>query len=339
MKLVVVVAKSACSACSTCRLPARTVSANIPRVLASASSSNCINGTASVTPATATATASTPVLDNWLFATSDSVAHLPAVAALDPGVVPRLGTVLGKMTKLVAVPALRLLGVARLVAVLGHMLDRVTIAASSRGDIGTVLGEMAGFVALAALDALSRTRLRTLLGVMALLVTVPALMRIEACLCAVASTMSSLLAIDTGNLGLMTWALRLLLFAVLANMAKFTAVPTERDTAVLHEASRSEAANILLWGLGPTLSHLCATRLGRKLDGKDEFTIRIANEVDNGHVCSDLLGLGNEMNTQAIIAKRLLDVWQTKLIYRGASIGPQTGPKRIKVFHNRSFDK
>lgn len=66
------------------------------------------------------------------------MAHLPTVGTLDPRVVPRLWAVLGKVAKLIAVAALRLVGVARLVALLGHVLSGVTIATSPRGDIGAL---------------------------------------------------------------------------------------------------------------------------------------------------------------------------------------------------------
>jgi hypothetical protein len=74
---------------------------------------------------------------------------------------------------------------------------------------------MASFVALAALDTLSRARLGALFGVVALLLAVLAGVRVDALLRTVASTVTDLLAVDAGDLGLVVLALGLLLLAVL----------------------------------------------------------------------------------------------------------------------------
>lgn len=81
---------------------------------------------------------------------------------------------------------------------------------------------MTSLIAFAALDAFGRTGFGTLLGVVAFLVAVSALMRVEACLCAVTSPMTNLLAIDTGNFGLVVLTLRLLLRTVLECMSAST---------------------------------------------------------------------------------------------------------------------
>jgi hypothetical protein len=163
----------------------------------------------------------------------DRVTHLAAVAALDLGPVLGLGAVLGEVTSLLAVAAEDVVGVARLVALLGNVVGRATVAAGTSSDVralvwavsrawrdsevvGThILGEMAGLVAFAALDTLSRARLGALLGVVALLLAVLAGVRVDALLRTVASTVTNLLAVDAGDLGLVVLALGLLLLAVL----------------------------------------------------------------------------------------------------------------------------
>jgi hypothetical protein len=164
----------------------------------------------------------------------DRVTHLAAVAALDLGPVLGLGAVLGEVTNLLAVAAEDVVGVARLVAFLGNVVGRAAVAAGTSSDVralsravnrawrdsegwlGThILGKMASLVALAALHTLSRARLGALLGVVALLLAVLAGVRVDALLRTVASTVTDLLAVDAGDLGLVVLALGLLLLAVL----------------------------------------------------------------------------------------------------------------------------
>jgi hypothetical protein len=83
-----------------------------------------------------------------------------------------------------------------------------------------------GLVALAALNTLSRAGLRTLLGGVTLLLAVPAGVGVDALLVTVAGTVTNLLAVDALDLGCSLLALSLLLLAVLANVAKLTAVTT-----------------------------------------------------------------------------------------------------------------
>lgn len=53
----------------------------------------------------------------------NGVTHLAAIAVLDLGVVPRLMALLGEMTLLLAVAACDGLGVAGLIALLGHVIS------------------------------------------------------------------------------------------------------------------------------------------------------------------------------------------------------------------------
>jgi hypothetical protein len=67
------------------------------------------------------------------------VTKLLAVLALDLGIVPRLGTLLGEMALLFAVAARDVCGVLGLVALLGHVILRATVVASALGDVGALM--------------------------------------------------------------------------------------------------------------------------------------------------------------------------------------------------------
>jgi hypothetical protein len=63
------------------------------------------------------------------------VTELLAVPALDLRVVSRLRAILRKVTCLFAITARKFIGVLRLIAVLGHVILRVAVAAGPFGDV------------------------------------------------------------------------------------------------------------------------------------------------------------------------------------------------------------
>jgi hypothetical protein len=64
--------------------------------------------------------------------------HLLTVVALDLGPVLRLRAIAGEMASLFAVTAKSSVRVLGLVAVLGHVLGRVAVAAGPGGNVGTL---------------------------------------------------------------------------------------------------------------------------------------------------------------------------------------------------------
>jgi putative effector of murein hydrolase LrgA (UPF0299 family) len=157
--------------------------------------------------------------------------ELLAVAALDLGVVPRLGAITREVTLLLAVAARSVVRVLGLIALLGDVVLRAAVVAGTLSDVGAllyvsdvlllqggstyILGEVASLVALAALDTLSRARLGALLGRVALLLAVPAGVGVDSLFRTVAGAMTSLVTVDAldGRLGRLM--LRSLLLAVL----------------------------------------------------------------------------------------------------------------------------
>lgn len=134
--------------------------------------------------------------------------------------------------------------------------------------------------------------------------------------------MSNLMTIDTSDFWLVALAFRLLLLAVLANMAKFTAVAAKRNTTVLDETSGAKAYHILFRRGGPAFCHLYATRFGKFLKREDIVAIGIADEINNSQVRSQLLRLSDEINALVILPESLFDIRQTELVHCGASVGP-----------------
>jgi hypothetical protein len=162
------------------------------------------------------------------------VTKLLAILALDLGVVPRLGALLGEMALLFTVAARDVGGVLGLVALLGHVILRATVVAGALGNVGAlmlvngrllmcnvantyVLGEMAGLVAFTALNAFSGARFRALLGVVTLLFAILASVRVKALLRAVASTVTVLFAVHALDGGLRGLVLDSLLGTALEN--------------------------------------------------------------------------------------------------------------------------
>lgn len=148
--------------------------AGIPRVLACTNSRSSVSCTADITPTTTTSV--TVVFGNRGLAALDSMSHVTTVAALDPGVVTRLGAIPREMTNQITVAALSLVGVFRLIAVLGNVLSRVAVTAGSRRNVRTILGEVTSLHAFTTLNTLGGTRLRAILGIVAILLAIPARM-------------------------------------------------------------------------------------------------------------------------------------------------------------------
>jgi hypothetical protein len=197
---------------------------------------------------------------------------------------------------------------------------------------------VASLVALAALDTLSRARLRALLGRVTFLLAVPAGVGIDALFRTVAGTMTGLVAVDALDGRLCRLMLGGLLLAVLhhtlvrspnpydrslylADVSKLAAVAAQRQTTVLDEAGRSKTLEVLLWVLGPALRHLGTTRLRGKLDRENILALGVADEVDDGHVGFNILLLGDQIDTQSILAQSRLDTSQSELLRRSTSIG------------------
>ena len=117
----------------------------------------------------------------------------------------------------------------------------------------------------------------------------------------------------------------------LADVSELTTVAAERNTAVLDVAARSKALDVLGWVLGPTLSHLRTTRLGGELDGEDVFAVRVADEVNDGHVGGDLLLLGDEKDAETVLTESLLDGRKAELIHGGTSVGTEADTEGVEV--------
>jgi hypothetical protein len=133
--------------------------------------------------------------------------------------------------------------------------------------------------------------------------------------------------------------IKVILNAYLANVSEFTAVAAERYTTVFDKAGRSETPKVLLWALGPALGHLGATRLCRQLEGEDELALGVANEVNDGHVGSNLLLLGNQVNTKVVLAESSLDCGEVELVVERTSVGAETDAEGIQIFGPRGVDE
>jgi hypothetical protein len=114
-------------------------------------------------------------------------------------------------------------------------------------------------------------------------------------------------------------------------VTELTAVAAERNTTILDVAGRSESLDVLGRALRPTLSHLDTTGLGRELDGQDVLAVRVANQVDDGHVGGDLLLLGNEEDTETILAESLFDGGKTELFPGSAGVGTEANTESVEV--------
>lgn len=122
-------------------------------------------------------------------------------------------------------------------------------------------------------------------------------------------------------------------------MAKLATVTAHRNATVLDEASRSETLKVLLRRLGPILSHLRTARLGSKLDRENVFTLRIADQVDNGLIWRDLLLERDQIDLDTIGAKSGLDIGQAELVDDSAGICLETNAKYIQIFQVSGIDE
>jgi hypothetical protein len=127
--------------------------------------------------------------------------------------------------------------------------------------------------------------------------------------------------------------------AYLAGVAELTAVVAERDTAVLHETSRRETLEVLFRALRPALSELGAARLRRQLNGQDKMALRVADQVDNGHVWRNVLLLGDQIHAEAIVSQSLLDGGQAEDVGGSTRVGTQTDAEDVEVLLVRSVDE
>jgi hypothetical protein len=90
--------------------------------------------------------------------------------------------------------------------------------------------------------------------------------------------------------------------ACLADVSRFTTVAADGNTRVMNKAGIEEALEVLLGALGPALRHLGTTRLAGQLNGEDIFALGVTDQVDNGHVGSNLLLLSDEEDAQVVRA-------------------------------------
>lgn len=122
-------------------------------------------------------------------------------------------------------------------------------------------------------------------------------------------------------------------------MAKFATVGAERDTAVLNEPGRGETLEVLLWRLWPALSKFGAARLSRQLNRQNEIPVGVTNQVDDRHVLSDLLLLGDEVDTKSVVAQSLFDQRKAELVGGRASVGSQTDAEGIEILRISCVDQ
>jgi hypothetical protein len=233
-----------------------------------------------------------------------SVAELVAVAALDLGHVARLRTLLGNVTLLVAVAAS---DDTLLLALLSTVAFLAAVAADVRLTVGTVTGEVAHLVAVLALDVVHVNRLRALLGHVTVLATVAAAAAaLLDWLLAVAGTVTDLITVDT----LLDLDLRLplLLLTLGCSVADFVAVPADSDKAIHGETSLTEAVDVLLRAAWPPNGEGGTSRLGRPLERNGVLLVRLALEVDEGPVNSNLLLLGDKVSVEFLTAEGLLKI-------------------------------
>lgn len=117
----------------------------------------------------------------------------------------------------------------------------------------------------------------------------------------------------------------------LANMTKFATVAAKGNTTILNKTSGGESLQVLSSVFRPSLGHLCATRLVRKLDGEHELALRVADHVNDRHVEGDLLLLGNQEYRKSIVTERSLDIGEAEVVHDGASIGLEAGAESVKI--------
>lgn len=122
-------------------------------------------------------------------------------------------------------------------------------------------------------------------------------------------------------------------------MTKFTAIATERNAAILNVAGGGKALEVLCFVLGPTLSKLGTTRLAGELNGENILAIGIANQVDDGHVLGHLLFLGDEEDTNVVLAQGLLDGGKIELVHDSTGVSFERDAESIKILRLSSVDQ
>lgn len=122
-------------------------------------------------------------------------------------------------------------------------------------------------------------------------------------------------------------------------MAKLSTVAAERDTAILNKAGRGKTLHVLLRILRPALSHLRTARLVRQLNSEHVIALWISNQVDNGHVHSNLLLLGNQEDGKSIGAQSGFDIGQTERIKYRPSVGLEACSESIDVLLASRMDE
>lgn len=219
------------------------------------------------------------------------------------------------------------------------MFSRLAVAALAGLNVGAVLGEMTHLIALAALDIGSRTWGLAFLRVVSLFATVLACESIDAFFRAVACSVTNLGAIDAGDgwsMGLSLWNLFL---AVFLDVAKFSTVGANGDTTIMDKATGRQTLEVLLGRFGPAFGHLDTTRLGRGLDGQNELALGVSDKIDNGHVDSNLLLLGDEEDWEVVVAESSLNSLDVELILKGTGVRFESRTEQVEILNLGSIDE
>jgi hypothetical protein len=178
---------------------------------------------------------------------------------------------------------------ARLLAI-GSLVTFLTAVAAShrlRWIVRTVAAEVAHLAAALALDVVGVARLWALLRIVARLLAVAAEVRIDAFLCAIASTMAGLVADVAGDNNTTSW-LDLLFPAVLANMPHLAAVAALGHETIHGKAAVLETLEVLFLGIWPAFGKLLTSRLVAELEGENILLVDGAVEANDGHGIRDL---------------------------------------------------
>jgi hypothetical protein len=240
-----------------------------------------------------------------LRALTAGVAELVAVAALDLGHVAGLRALLRDVAFLVAITADH---DTLLLALLGAVTFLAAVAADIWLAVRAFVAEVSHLGTVLAFHVVHVARLRAFLGHVTLVTavataTTTTLLRR---LLAVTSTMTRLVAVDAHLDRLLDFTL--LLLASGGGVARLLAVAADGDEAVHREASLTETVDVVLGSGRPPLGEDGALRLGGPLDRDGVFLVRLALEVDEGPVDSDVLLPGDEVGVELISTESLLKI-------------------------------
>lgn len=122
-------------------------------------------------------------------------------------------------------------------------------------------------------------------------------------------------------------------------MAELATVAAQGHATVLDEASRSQALEVLLGALWPTLGHLRATRLRRELDRENVLLFGVTNEINDSHVGSDFLLLGDQVNGEIVSAQSLLNLGQLEVVGESTGVGTKADAEGVEILGRRSVDE